>query len=94
MQKQNRKIYKVKGNVNHLVNSIELPETFEFTKKELAKAIVTDAGKKNTIYNASNKDEANYEKRLDKLRVSEEFVFSLNLNMYLNALHVRDFIGF
>ncbi|CAI2376184.1 unnamed protein product [Moneuplotes crassus] len=68
MQKQNRKIYKAKGNINHLVNYVELPDTFEFSKKELAKSIITDAGKKNTIYNASNKDEDNYEKGLDKLR--------------------------
>lgn len=49
--KKNKKSMFIEGNPNHVMNQVDMPETFEFSKKELHKMVVRDAGKKGTLVN-------------------------------------------
>ena len=55
LQKEKRKVYKLEGNVNRILKSVEVPSTFEFSKKELHNDIVRGAGTKNALYNGKFK---------------------------------------
>ena len=48
--KSKRKVYTFKGNINREFNPVEVPETFEFSARELSEHIVKGEGK-NKLYN-------------------------------------------
>ncbi|CAI2373075.1 unnamed protein product [Moneuplotes crassus] len=49
--RKNKKTTLIEGNPNHVINQVSMPDTFEFSKKELHKMVVRDAGKKGTLIN-------------------------------------------
>ncbi|CAI2376712.1 unnamed protein product [Moneuplotes crassus] len=52
-RKKNKKTLILEGNINHSLNHVDAPDTFEFSKKELSRFIVKGAGTNNTLVNAN-----------------------------------------
>eukprot|EP00343_Euplotes_focardii_P000792 CAMPEP_0205804656 /NCGR_PEP_ID=MMETSP0205-20121125/7641_1 /ASSEMBLY_ACC=CAM_ASM_000278 /TAXON_ID=36767 /ORGANISM="Euplotes focardii, Strain TN1" /LENGTH=146 /DNA_ID=CAMNT_0053074615 /DNA_START=305 /DNA_END=745 /DNA_ORIENTATION=+ len=73
-QQEGKKKYKLEGNLNHVLNPVELPEIFEFSRREIKNLIVRGAGRKNALYNGKttepkNNHRAKYSTRTRKKRI-------------------------
>ena len=49
---EKKRKYKLEGNMNNILNPLEVPDTFEFEKREIKDIIVRDAGTKDALYNS------------------------------------------
>ena len=49
---EKKRKYKLEGNMNNILNPLEVPDTFEFEKREIKDIVVRDAGTKDALYNS------------------------------------------
>ena len=60
LRKEKKKYFILEGNINHALNPINLPDTFEFTGNDLHKVVVKNAGTKRALNNPHMYDNTKY----------------------------------